>query len=380
MKTPISLWKQLVVIAVMGGLIAGAWIYRDELSQMVGLNLGEGVSEASERRGRGRGDRDEAVPVIAAPVVVARHNVDVIAVGTGRAQQSVSIFPKAAGEVIRLNFKAGDRVAAGDVLLELDSRQQELAVRLTLARLEEANRSLERSERLLGRGITAEATADTTRTAAQAAKIEHEQALENLSERTVRAPFAGVLGIPEVDLGDRVSETTIITTLDAREEILVEFEVPEAYIGRLSIGQPLTATNPGFQGRQFQGRISAIDSRVDATARTIRVRAAIDNTEDLLRAGMSFTVNLRLDGAEYPSVPELAVQWSREGRFVWRVNGETVERVMVESIARIQARVLVDGELSEGDQVVIEGVQRLTPGRAVRLSTSEPNIARVPGT
>ncbi len=380
MKTPISLWKQLVVIAVMGGLIAGAWIYRDELSQTVGLNLGEGVSEASERRGRGRGDRDEAVPVIAAPVVVARHNVDVIAVGTGRAQQSVSIFPKAAGEVIRLNFKAGDRVAAGDVLLELDSRQQELAVRLTLARLEEANRSLERSERLLGRGITAEATADTTRTAAQAAKIEHEQALENLSERTVRAPFAGVLGIPEVDLGDRVSETTIITTLDAREEILVEFEVPEAYIGRLSIGQPLTATNPGFQGRQFQGRISAIDSRVDATARTIRVRAAIDNTEDLLRAGMSFTVNLRLDGAEYPSVPELAVQWSREGRFVWRVNGETVERVMVESIARIQARVLVDGELSEGDQVVIEGVQRLTPGRAVRLSTSEPNIARVPGT
>jgi RND family efflux transporter MFP subunit len=380
LQKPISLWKQLLVITIRASMAGGVWHYREQVSQRLGLSVSESSSNPGERRRRGRGSADAAVSIIAAPVTLARHNIEVVAIGTGRAEKSVSLFPKAAGEVVSVNFKAGDRVNAGAALVELDSRQQELAVRLTLARLEEANRAMERTERLLGRGVTAEASADTTRTAAQTAAIEHDQALENLAERTVRAPFDGVIGIPQVEVGDRISESSVISTLDARTEILVEFEVPEAYIARLYADQPLTATNPGFQDREFQGRISAIDSRVDAVARTIRVRAAIDNTEDLLRAGMSFAVKLVLEGSSYPSVPELAMQWSREGRFVWRVDGTTVERVMVQSVARIQSRLLVDGALREGDLVVVEGVQRLTPGQAVRLSDPEPDIARGPAT
>lgn len=367
MKKQLALWKQALIVAVMFGAGFGLWHERRTIADTFGIKLGEPAG-----KGARRSKSDAKVPVIVAPVTKAHHEVTVTAVGTGRALRSVTVYPKTSGEVIRIYFKAGDRVNAGQPLIELDARQATLAVKLAEAKLADAKRALARAEKLLKRGVAAEATVDTARTAAETAQIEYEQAKETLADHTVRAPFAGIVGISEVELGDRISQTSVITTLDDRDALLVEFEVPEAYLGRLRTGLPVTATNPGFKNRDFQGQLIAIDSRVDQLSRTVRVRASIDNSEDLLRAGMSFTVTLRLQGPLFPSVPELAVQWGREGAHVWRVANGKAEKVLVESIERENGRVLVNGSLNEGDIVVVEGVQRLRPGRPVEATVPEP--------
>jgi RND family efflux transporter MFP subunit len=187
-----------------------------------------------------------------------------------------------------------------------------------------------------------------------------------LQDHTIEAPFDGVVGIPRVEVGDRVSATTALVNIDDRSKLVVEFDVPEVFVPRLSMGRDLDVRTPGFPQRVFKGVVSGIDSRVDPQRRTIVVRAEVDNANDLLRPGMSFAIDLVLEGKPHPRIPDLALQFSNDGNFVWRLKGETVEKVSVEIIKRISDEVLVSGNLKPGDPIVLEGVQRLRPGRKVR--------------
>ncbi len=125
--------------------------------------------------------------------------------------------------------------------------------------------------------------------------------------------------------------------------------------------------NPAYPDRSFVGKVSEIDSRVDPISRNVRVRAAVANTADLLRPGMSFTVRLSMPGKTFVSVPELALQWDRDGSFVWVIRQGKSEKVAVRPVRRTSGRVLVDGPLTSGETVVVEGVQRLREGRGVRV-------------
>jgi RND family efflux transporter MFP subunit len=134
---------------------------------------------------------------------------------------------------------------------------------------------------------------------------------------------------------------------------------------------PLTASTPTFPDRPVDGQIDKIDSRVDPVSRTVLVRAAFPNSEDLLRPGMSFFVKLPLPGPTLASVPELALQWQDGKSFVWRIRDGAAERVDVASRRRLNSKVLIEGDITPGDIVVVEGVQRLRPGRAVEISGSQ---------
>jgi RND family efflux transporter MFP subunit len=132
------------------------------------------------------------------------------------------------------------------------------------------------------------------------------------------------------------------------------------------------ARAPTFPNRSFNGVVDRIDSRIDPTSRAVKVRAKLPNEEDLLRPGMSFAVELSIKGEPYPTVPELALQWAKGESYVWTVKEGLAKRVTVRTVRRLNSTILVDGDLHEGDSVVIEGVQRLRPGRAVRFATPEP--------
>jgi len=147
----------------------------------------------------------------------------------------------------------------------------------------------------------------------------------------------------------------------------VMIDVAERYLARIAVGQAVTARTPGFAGRTFNGRVDEIDSRIDPDSRTVKVRATLPNTDDLLRPGMSFAIELNIPGPAYPEVPELALQWAKGESFVWRIKQDTAEQVAVRSIKRLHDTILVDGDLQAGDVVVVEGVQRLRPGRQVRF-------------
>ncbi len=305
------------------------------------------------------------VPVVLAPSVEVLDTARLDVLGSALAARSVTVFSAVAGEVVHVGFRGGQRVPQGQVLLRLQDRAQRLAVDLAGARLQAAKRLMARYESTRGTGAVPGSIIDEAQSGVELADIALRQAREDLSDRVVLAPFAGVTGIATVEPGDRVAPDTAITTLDDRRTLQVAFELPEVYAARLKIGQKLRATNPAFAGRDFPGQIDQIDSRVDATSRNLRLRARVPNPDDLLRPGMSLTVLLELPGAPYVAVPELALQWGRDGAYVWTVADGKARQVLVRSVRRIDERVLLDGPLKVGTPVVVEGVQRLREGRAV---------------
>jgi RND family efflux transporter MFP subunit len=128
-------------------------------------------------------------------------------------------------------------------------------------------------------------------------------------------------------------------------------------------------------GEVHKGVVEAVDNRIDAASRTIRVRAKIPNPDDRLRAGMSFTVSMRFSGESYPAVDPLSVQWDSKGSYVWRVKDGKAERVAVKIVQRNPENVLVDGPLAEGEMIVSEGMQRVRPGATLTASNEAPGGA-----
>lgn len=315
--------------------------------------------------------RGTAVKVITQPVVMTRNDRVFEAVGTGRARLSVQIYSPVSEEVTAVLFEAQDEVARGDVLVQLDDREEKLAVRLAEVELKNARSLLKRYEQAVKDGGVPQSEVDSARADLEAAQVALDQAKLALEERQVRAPFDGVVGIPNVDPGGRVNPDTLITGLDDRKILHVDFEVPEALAGALrdaqAEAQNVTATTPAYPDRTFSGYISAQESRVDPERRTLMARASIVNSDDLLRPGMSFSTRWEIRGEEYATVPEISLQWGREGAFVWIIRDGRAEKIAVRVVARKGGRILVKGDIAAGDDVVIEGLQRLRPGAGVEI-------------
>lgn len=300
------------------------------------------------------------------------------AVGTSRGIRSVTLYPESSGEVDVVAFDPGEFVEREKVLLELDPRDERLAVELAEVRLQDAELLYERYRKTEGTAAVLPTQLDSARTAAAAARIELARARVALDHRTVKAPFSGHVGLTDVDPGDRIGPNTQITTLDDRSVLLVSFAVPEALIGRLEVGSAVRVTTWTATDHAFDGRVMDIDSRIDPVSRTFLARAHVENSNDELRPGMSFRVVLELTGRTYPVVPEIAVQWGADGAFVWLAEEGIARRVPVGVVQRQQGRVLVDSVLKPGDIVVVEGVQRMREGLALGIQ-SRTDLLPAPG-
>lgn len=308
---------------------------------------------------------DRAVRVIVEPLEFNTAQTRVEAVGTSRAVQSIALHPAAAGEVVAVNFEPGQRVREGDVLIELDRRDEKLAVDLARVRLEDARRLYERYEATGDSGAVLPTTIDAARLALESEEIELDRARIALDYRTIEAPFDGFVGITEIDPGDRVNPDTLITTLDDRSALLVSFEVPESLIRRLTVEDDVAIATWNSREPTGYGEIVDIGSRIDPLTRTFVARARVDNEDDVLRPGMSFRVTMNLEGIPYPMVPETGVQWGADGAYIWSVVDRRAQRVPVSIIQRQEGVILVEGELDEGDLIVVEGVQRVRDGMEV---------------
>lgn len=327
-----------------------------------------GNSESSENEGRGSGS---AVKVLTKPIEITENSRVFEGVGTGRARLSADIYPAIAEEVLGVKFQAGQKVSAGDVLVQLDDRQEKLAVELAEVELKDAESLLKRYQQAGKEGAVPESEVDSAKATFDSAKVALEQAKLDLDERKIIAPFDGYVGIPNVDPGDRVGTDTLITGLDARDTLYVDFEVPEALASALRKAQDekqnVSITTPSFPAKKFKGNITAQESRVNPERRTLTARASIDNDEDFLRPGMSFTVQWDIAGEKYATVPEISVQWSREGSFIWIIRNGHAEKTMARVVARKGGMVLLEGEVKENEAVVVEGLQRLRPDIEVEI-------------
>lgn len=360
--TKMNLFRQLIVVVVIGGAAGAAW-----------FGLGPMFSAADTAMPGTARDRAATVVVRATSDGVERVRVE--AVGNARAKLSATLFPATAGEVQAINFTSDALVTRGDVLVELDRETEQLAVELAQVRVADAERVFRRLQRLIQTGATAQSSLDDARTNLEASRIEQKRSEVDLADRFVVAPFSGRIGLTELDVGDRIDPETEIATLDDRSTLLVRFDVPEALLGRIAIGDPVAVTPWANTGTATTGRVSDVGSRVSEQTRTFTVRAAIPNETDTLRPGMSFRVLLDVEGATYPKVPEIAIQWGGEGSFVWAIEDGAAKRVQVLIVQRQQAEVLIDGAIAPGTPVVVEGLHRIRPGSKVKVLTEEGNTA-----
>ena len=381
--------RQIVISVALLVVVAGGWLAFDRgwfvasapeaasASQQGGDAGGPARGGGSGGGGLGGGGGPPA-PVVTASVEIDETGMEVRAVGTVAAARAVTLYPDAAGVVAEVTFRSGTEVEEGQPLVRLGDSEQQVAVERARVALDAARLALERAEQLSRSSNISSAALAEAETNAQRAEIDLRGAELELARRTLVAPFSGTIGLTDVTIGDLVNSSRAIATLDDMSTVTVAFEVPERASGRVAVGQEIVATTAALAGRQFTGHVSAVDSRVDPVARTLKVEASLPNEANVLKPGMALNVVLAFAGVPHPAVPSLAVQWDRSGPYVWKVAEDAVSRVGVDIVGRQSGVVIVatDG-LSAGDEVVVEGLQRLREGaRVVRVGGNGPPAVR----
>lgn len=367
-------WKQVgVSLAVVGaGLCLWGFYSPEARNVLASMGLGKTpagaieVAAAGSPTGQNGGSRrnGNATLVVTAPVKKGTVNDRLNAIGNGQAIQSVVVMPQTSGTLSEIRTAHAARVVKGQVLARLDDEEQVIERDKAQVALRSA---IEKSSSYKNLKSVSRLDVMDAQIAEESAKLALSTAELNLRRRDIVAPIEGVAGIVAANIGDNVTTQSTIVSIDDRSEILVNFWAPERFATVIKVGMPVEATSISRPGETFKGEIEAVDNRVDEASRTIRIRAKFGNEKDELRAGMSFGVTMRFAGETYASVDPLAVQWDAEGSYVWRVTDNKSNKVRVQIVQRNPDAVLVKAELAEGEPVVIEGLQRVREGGAVRV-------------
>lgn len=343
---------------------------------VVGKTLlgGEDNAKAAQT-GQGPGRGGDAPEIIAVAAQMHAFSDALQALGTAQARESIVLTPKAPDTIRRIRFDSGQRVARGQVLVEMSSAEQVADVAEARADNDAAQQDFRRYQELFNRGFASQARLDTARAAADAAEARLNAGGSRIADRTISAPFAGIVGLRTASPGQYVTPGDQIGTLDDITEIKLDFDVPETQIARLANGIAIVAHTAAFPDRTFEGVIQNVDSRVDPSTRTVRVRAMLPNRDEQLRPGMLMTVEVRSNPRQALALPEAAVLSEANTAYVYRVvsaeDGRSVERVDVQAGQRSGGMIEILGGLAAGDLVVTEGVQAVRPGQPVRVRGAE---------
>ena len=311
---------------------------------------------------------------------------ELTAIGTLRAYQGVIIAPQAAGVVTAKHFESGDDVEAGALLINIDDSVEQADLANGLAQLKNAETTLARQKTLLAQGNTPQSTVDTaiaTRDSA-AATVERTRAV--IAQKEIRAPFAGRLGLRNVDIGQYVAVGTALVTLQQLDPIYADFPVPEEALRSLAVGQAVGMTVDAIPGRTFDGKIEAIDARVSADSRNVMARAVFANPARKLLPGMFANLTVTTgEPASVVTVPRTAIVYSLYGDNVFVVkaapharaeggvgekggmSGLIVERRFVRVGAARGERIAITEGLREGERVVTAGQIKLQASMPVTL-------------
>ena len=328
------------------------------------------------------GDKDAAaqgnnqpppVPVTTTTVGMQPWSDTIAALGTVKARESIVVSAKVSETVQRVHFDSGDEVEAGAPLVTLSGQQQQAALAAAQAEANEADRMYRRQSELAEQQLIARSSLDTQMATRDAARARVAEIRADIGDRTIRAPFGGVLGIRQVSPGSLVTPGTAIATLDDIARVFVDFPVPEGQLANLATGQTVTGRSDAYPGRTFEGTVSTVETRVDPATRAVNVRADFPNPEHVLRPGMLLQVRLARPERQALVVPEIAiVQVGRES-FVYRVRQDgSVEQAPIEIGDRVAGRAEVISGLEAGDRIVVDGTGKLRVGsRIVEGSPSD---------
>lgn len=326
----------------------------------------------------GRGGASRAVPVEVTQAVTDTVVDAILATGQIESIQAIELRPEVDGRLVEILVREGTLVGRGTPLFKVDDAELKAQVSRAEAERDLARQALDRTRQLLAEKAAAQADLERAEAQMRSTQANLELLQVRLDRTVVRAPFAGVTGARLVSLGDYVTNSTRLITLQTVNPQRASFQVPERYSDRLRPGQTVLFQVAALPGRDFTGTVDFVDPRVQLPGRTITVKAVVPNTDRSLQAGMF--IEARLSTEVRPDavvIPEDAITQIQGGAFVWVVVDGKAERRRVELGVRTPGYVEIRNGITPGDQVVVGGLDRLVEGATVEVMQVDRTQERV---
>lgn len=306
--------------------------------------------------------------VEARPIATASFNDTLEAVGTALANEQVVLSAPVTERIATINFSDGGYVQRGQVIATMAIAQEQAELAAAQAQALQAKQQLDRVQALKSRGFATASSLDQQLALSNAARASADQARASISDRVIRAPFGGWVSLRTVSPGAIVTAGTAIATVSDISRIKLDFTVPETRLSSIREGQVIRAVSAAWLDRPFNGTIATIDPVIDPATRAVRVRAILPNPDRALKPGMLLTVSVVSRQRQSLALPELAVIGDGEERYAFVLEDRKAKRVKVETGIRQNGLVEIVGGLKAGQQVVTDGVVKLSDGAPVRLA------------
>ncbi|MEW8563966.1 MAG: efflux RND transporter periplasmic adaptor subunit, partial [Candidatus Thiodiazotropha sp.] len=311
----------------------------------------------------------------------ARWPNTVNATGSLVAVQGVTVSTELGGKIEEIAFESGDRVETGDLLVRIDVSAEVAQLRSAEAAAKLARINLDRNRDLRANKTVSQADLDTAEANYKQATAQVDNVRAAIAKKTIRAPFAGQLGIRQVNLGQIVDQGTPLVTLQTIDPIYVDFSLPQKRYAILKSGTDIRVTTDAAPDEHFMGKIIAVNPEIDQMTRSVRVRATLTNKEELLRPGMFANVVVLLpEVQEVLAIPATAVLYAPYGDTVFVIDEIEDEKsgdkqlLLRQQVVRLGSAkgdfVAVETGLKEGESVVTSGVFKLRPKMAVVVDNS----------
>jgi membrane fusion protein, multidrug efflux system len=311
------------------------------------------------------------------------------AIGTMAAVQGVTVSADLPGTVDRIAFESGKFVNKGDLLVQLDTRQERAQLITIDSQREFANLNFDRMKGLLDQRVISRAEFDRAVTDQKQSEAQIGEVNATISRKTIRAPFSGVLGIRQVNLGQYLAPGDPIVLVQSLDPIYANFGVPQQDASQVRLGRTVRITAEELTGTVFEGRITAIDPRVDEATRNLQVQATLRNRGGQLRPGMFVEAEVLLgESRSVVTLPSSAINYAPYGDSVFVVtdlkgqDGQSYrgvrQQVVKVGAARGDQIAILEG-INAGDEVVTSGVFKLRNGAAVQVNNKvQPSNSRTP--
>lgn len=300
------------------------------------------------------------------------------AVGSLSSPQGVMLSADLPGIVEGISFESGSAATNGQLLVQLDTRQEEAQLRTARAKLDLARQNLERANDLNEKRVIAKSAYDEAKSGYDAAVAAVDETQATIDRKTIRAPFSGSIGIRQINVGQYLKSGDPIVQLESLDPIYANFALPQQYFGKLTTGQKVRIQADGLPDKIFEGSITAINSIVDTSTRNIQVQATIKNPEHLLRSGMFAAVQTLLpEKKSVVMIPSTAIEYAPYGDSVFVI--EKMKNAKGEEYLGVREQAVLLGKthgdqvevlkgLKQGDEIATSGIFKLQQGGAVKIN------------
>lgn len=335
--------KKVTLLILVLGVFAGGYYYQTFHQQTVAQNT-----------------LNHPMPVQV--YVVAPHTIfdEIEALGTAFANEAVNVTSKATDKIQEIRFQDGQTVRKGEIIVVLEQDEEKAQLRAEEAQVLEHERELKRLEDLLKRNAAAKNEYDARKTMLAISKHRIQEIVARIENKTIRAPFDGILGLRKISVGSLVVPGDLITTLDDISQIKLDFHVPSIFLDVVKEGLTIKAESEALGQRLVRGTVTKISPRVDARTRSVEVRAILPNPEGLIKPGILLRVRLLRNERQALMIPEEAVFMLQDKQYVYSVNeNNIVQRHLITLGKRQPGWVEVISGLSAGQRVITRGISRV---------------------